>query len=85
MADDRKTYLIIRLFILQSLLQKEKSVNNIAYDTGINWRTADKHLDYLLEQGFVSKFYFAEQLKIYAITDLGKQVISQPVLQEVLA
>ncbi|MBI4143945.1 ArsR family transcriptional regulator [Candidatus Woesearchaeota archaeon] len=85
MADERKTYLIIRLFILQSLLQKEKSVNNIAHDTGINWRTVDKHLDYLLEQGLVSKFYFAEQLKIYSITELGRHAISRQTLQEVLA
>ncbi len=82
---ERRDYLTIRLLILLTLSNKEKSVNQIAHDTKINWRTVAKHLQHLAKQGLVQQYYFAQQLKIYEITDTGMLVLTEPPRQEVLA
>lgn len=81
----RRNYLTIRLLILLNLSEKTKSVNELASDAHINWRTTAKHLAYLESKGFVEKHYFAEHLSIYRITKLGFDVLTQAPLQEVLA
>jgi predicted transcriptional regulator len=81
---ERRDYLTIRLLILLTLSNKEKSVNQIAHDTKINWRTVAKHLEHLTQQGLTQQYYFAQQLKIYALTDKGFVVLTEPPQQEVL-
>lgn len=79
-VQQKKTFAEIRLLILNSLADGQKTVNRISCKTGINWRTVDNHLVYLIGRGYVKEVFASPYVKIYELSERGTAVI-QPTLE----
>ncbi|MEK6849579.1 MAG: hypothetical protein AABY01_03340 [Nanoarchaeota archaeon] len=67
----KRTYKALRPLILKDFLKEQKTVNQVATDTGINWRTVDNHIIHLTGRGFLKEVFVSPFVKIYAITERG--------------
>lgn len=65
----------LREIILQCLHGSQKTVNQISSETQINWKTVDNHLIYLVGTGMVNIVFSSQYVKIFELTDLGKEYI----------
>jgi len=72
----KKKFTEIRQLILDSLKLGQKTVNKISSETGINWKTVDNHLIHLIGRGFVKEVFVSQYVKIYELSERGKDVIS---------
>ncbi len=79
-AVQKKTFAEIRLLILRSLADGQKTVNKISCKTNINWRTVDNHLVYLIGRGYVKEVFASPYVRIYEISERGKELL-QPTLE----
>ncbi len=68
----KRTFGVLREKILQSLDQ-QKTVNQLAIDAGINWKTVDNHITHLIGKGLVKPVFVSRYVKIYELTETGKQ------------
>ena len=59
----KRTFEIIRLLILNSLSSGSKTVNQLSNNSGLNWRTVDNHITYLLGKGLVKQVIFSDALE----------------------
>ena len=67
----------LRQSILSHLVEgTNKTVNQISQETGINWKTVDNHLIYLTGRGWVKNTFSSPYVKIFEITDKGKEQIN---------
>ena len=69
----KKKFTEIRKIILESLKTGQRTVNKIASETGINWKTVDNHIIHLIGRGFVKEVFISPYVKIYEITERGKE------------
>lgn len=79
-TQQKKTFAEIRRLILNSMADGQKTVNRISCKTGINWRTVDNHLVYLIGRGYVKEVFASPYVKIYEISERGRAVL-QPTLE----
>lgn len=86
MGRDKRTFWELRALILYSLTRGQRTLNQLALDTGINWKTVDNHITYLLGRGYVTQVFFSNYVKIVEITSEGKEFLEalQKVPMEVL-
>jgi len=63
----RRHFKEIRQIILRDLLMGQRTVNQIAENTGLTWRTVDNHLIYLSGKGLVEPVFVSEYVKIYRL------------------
>ena len=68
----RRPYEVIRGLILVSLGYGSKTINQIANDTNINWRTVELHLTYLVGRGLAREIFSSEYVRIFELTENGK-------------
>jgi len=73
--DRKRTFKQIRAIVLDSLLDKRKTINQIANDTGVNWKTVEKHLTYLIGRAYVEEVFSSEYIRIFELTEKGKRII----------
>ena len=73
----KRTFSDLRTEILKSLARGQKTVNKISSETGINWKTVDNHLIYLIGKGLVSVVFSSPYVKIFEISEKGKQKIKE--------
>lgn len=66
----------LRLVILRGLSSGQKTVNQLSREVGINWRTVDNHLIYLVGKGYASTVFTSPYVKIYQITDAGRAALT---------
>jgi len=74
---EKRTFEIIRLLILHSLQNGQRTLNQLSNDTDINWKTVDNHIIYLLGRGFVTEVYFSKYVKIVEITEKGTAFLKE--------
>lgn len=72
----RRTFEQIRILILHTLVDKRKTINQIAKDIDVNWRTVEAHLDYLAGQLLIKEVFASEYVRIFEISPKGRQVLS---------
>lgn len=65
----------LRDIILKGLKKDKKTVNQISQETGINWKTVDNHLIFLVGKGMVSIVYSSPYVKIFEISESGKEYL----------
>ena len=70
--EKKRTFIEIRNKILISLSLGKKTINQMALETGINWKTVEKHLTYLLGKKMIDEVYNSEYLRIFDLGDKGK-------------
>ena len=71
----KRTFESIRLLILSTLLTKRKTINQVAKDINVNWKTVENHLTYLIGKKKISEIFSSSYVRIFEITDLGKEFL----------
>ena len=69
----RRTFSELRQAVLITLLSGQKTTNEISTGTGINWRTAEAHLAFLIAKGFVAEVLRLEYVRIFRLTPVGEE------------
>ena len=75
MATEKRGFKEIRKQILLSLSKGQLSINEIAKQSKINWKTVSNHLIYLTGRGFVKEVFSSSYVRIYELTTQGKDFI----------
>ena len=70
--EQKRTFHVIRDLILLTLEKDKKTINQLANESGINWRTVEKHLTYLIGKKLVAEIFSSEYVRIFELTELGK-------------
>ncbi|MFT4303843.1 MAG: hypothetical protein ACMXYG_04715 [Candidatus Woesearchaeota archaeon] len=73
----RKKFTTIRNLILKSLTEKRKTINQLAKDIGVNWRTVESHLTYLSGKKHIIEVLSSEYVRIFDITDSGRKLVQE--------
>ena len=71
----KRTFTDIRDLILRTIGERKKTVNQISAEGGINWRTVDNHLIYLLGKGLVRTVFSSPYVKIFELSEDGKEYL----------
>ncbi len=69
----KRSFIEIRNSIMFSLASGQKTINQISNEAGINWKTVERHLIYLNGKGWVKEVFSSAYVRIYELTDLGKE------------
>ena len=81
MNGKKRTFSELRHIILIALLSGQLTTNQISIKTGINWRTVEAHLTFLIGKRLVTEVLKSEYVRIFALTEEGKAAVnslSQP-------
>jgi predicted transcriptional regulator len=65
----------IRDLILNTIGSDKKTINQIAGDSKINWKTVDRHIIYLIGTGMVKEVFSSPYVKIVELTEKGKEYL----------
>ena len=69
----KRTFSDIRSNILISLSEGQKTINQLANDAGINWKTVSNHLIHLLGKGFVNEVLSTPYVRVFELSEHGKE------------
>jgi len=68
----------LRHSILKLLQNKKQfTLNEIARSAGINWKTVDNHITYLIGRGFVREVFSSPYVRIVEITERGLEELKR--------
>ena len=79
----KRTFSELRNLILMVLLSGQQTTNQVSIKTGINWRTVEAHLTFLIGKGLVTEVLKSEYVRIFKLTDAGQQHAQQRAQQHV--
>jgi len=65
----------IRNIILHDLLSGKKTLNKISAEAGINWKTVERHITFLIGKGMVHEVFSSPYVKIVELTEKGKEYL----------
>ena len=71
----KRTFDEIRYLILSSLINGQKTINDISNKTSINWKTVENHLTWLTGRGLVKEVFSSAYVRIFELTDNGNRII----------
>jgi|SRR3989344_2689139 len=81
--EPKRTFKQIRNRILLSLDKGRMTINQIGHSSSINWKTVEKHLTYLIGKKHVEEIFSSEYVRIFELTDRGKQSVERLKNEEV--
>ncbi len=70
--EQKRTFVDIRKLIIISLEKSKKTINQIALDSGVNWKTVEKHLTYMIGKRLVNEVFSSEYVRVFELTEQGK-------------
>ncbi|MBS3168600.1 PAS domain S-box protein [Candidatus Woesearchaeota archaeon] len=70
--EQKRTFNVIRELIILTLYNGKRTINQLASESGINWRTVEKHLTYLIGKKLVAEIFSSEYVRIFELTEIGK-------------
>ena len=79
----KRTFHEIRNYILMSLAGGQKTINQIASETSINWKTVERHLIYLIGKGWVREAFSSAYVRIFELTAFGKDYLRKNVSKNI--
>lgn len=79
----KRTFIEIRNSILLCLAEGQKTINQISIETGINWRTVERHLTYLIGKGWVREVFTSSYVRVLELTAFGKDYLRKHVSRSV--
>ncbi len=59
------------------ILSTQKTLNQIATETEINWRTVNNHLTYLKGMDIVKEVFSSPYVRIFELTEKGKEIANK--------
>jgi predicted transcriptional regulator len=76
MNNKKRTFDELRSLLLFTLLSGQLTTNQLSIKTGINWKTVEAHLTFLIGKGFVKEVVKSEYVRIFALTGEGEKFTS---------
>lgn len=73
--ETKRTFGVIRESLLLCLTKGRMTINQIANGSGINWKTVEKHLTYLIGRKLVEEVFSSEYVRIFELTPRGKEFV----------
>ncbi|MFO8016316.1 MAG: winged helix-turn-helix domain-containing protein [Candidatus Woesearchaeota archaeon] len=73
MSPNKRRFRDIRNIILDNLSTGQKTINQIASETDINWKTVDNHITYLIGKGLAREVFSSKYVRIIEITERGSE------------
>lgn len=61
----------LRSLILGNITAGQKTLNQIASETGINWKTVDNHMTFLIGKGLAREVFSSRYVRIVEATEKG--------------
>jgi len=77
LRDSKRTFGELRDIIMVTLSKGKMTINHIANESGVNWRTVEKHLTYLIGKRMVEELFSSEYIRIFELTDQGRVYVEQ--------
>ncbi|HLD97240.1 MAG TPA: hypothetical protein VI934_02755 [Candidatus Nanoarchaeia archaeon] len=72
MDGKKRTFRELRSIILIVMMLGQQTTNQISIRTGINWRTVELHLTFLVGKGLVSEIFKSKYVRIFKLTEAGE-------------
>ena len=79
----KRTFTNIRNSILLCLAGGQKTINHISGEAGINWKTVERHLTYLIGKGWVREAFSSSYVRIFELTAFGKDYLRKNISREI--
>lgn len=76
MAKKRK-FSELRENLIFTLSKGKKTLNTLAKEAGVNWKTTDNHLTYLMGKGLVEEVFSSPYARIFALTEKGRELVEK--------
>jgi len=73
---EKRTFEEIRELILVELAKGKRTLNQLAKESGINWKTTDNHLTYLIGKSLVIEVFNSPYVRIFELTEKGKGYVA---------
>ncbi|MBU0461319.1 MAG: hypothetical protein KJ574_01900 [Nanoarchaeota archaeon] len=70
----KRSFEVIRQAMLLELVKGQKTINDLAKCSGVNWKTTQNHLVYLVGMGYAHEVFNSPYVRIFEITEKGKDV-----------
>lgn len=74
---EKRTFIEIRKQLLNSLRPGQQTINQLAGNAGVNWKTTQRHLIVLIGKGLVREVFSSPHVKIYELTEKGKALVGE--------
>ena len=74
-VNGKRTFKHIRKEILLCMARGQMTINEVSNCAKINWKTVDNHLIYLTGRGLVREVLNSAYVRIYELTDEGKNFL----------
>ena len=69
----KRSFEVIRNAMLIELAKGQKTINDLAKSSGVNWKTTQNHLVYLVGMGFAKEVFNSPYVRIFEITEKGME------------
>lgn len=73
----KRTYDKIRKSILSAIDGPQKTINEIAKNSKVNWKTVQRHLTYFKGMGSIEETFSSPYVRIFQITEKGKEELKK--------
>ena len=67
----------LRENILVTLSKGKKTLNTLAKEAGVNWKTTDNHLTFLMGKGLVEEVFSSPYARIFELTEKGRELVEK--------
>jgi len=74
-SGNKRTFTTIRHIIVICLSRGQLSINEIAHFAGINWKTVENHLTYLIGKKLVRENFSSKYVRLFELTKLGEEYV----------
>lgn len=71
--ESKRTFYELRNEIIVSLSKGKMTINQLALDSGINWKTVEKHLTHLIGKKLVAEIFSSEYVRVFELSDKGRE------------
>ena len=77
----KRTFSELRSLLLIALLGGQHTTNQLSIRSGINWRTVEAHLMFLIGKGLVTEVLKSDYVRIFKLTFHGEELARQSLQQ----
>ncbi len=79
MNGKKRTFGELRYLLLRTMLSGQQTTNQVSLKSGINWRTVEAHLGFLIGKGLVVEVLKSEYVRIFKLTPEGEMKASESI------
>jgi len=72
----KRTFGVLRDILLAALSGGQKTVNQLATESGVNWKTVDNHLIFLVGKGWARIVFSSQYVKIFELSEQGRVILA---------